>query len=85
MPGCRARGDFDIYIINQFGYKRLVLNPEICLQYGHLGARGCFDAVKIVDPEVRDAFTTSSLYTNAETNDGIIFPLIRAGEGCLGG
>ena len=32
----RAQGDFDIFIINQYGYKRLFLNPTIFNMYGHL-------------------------------------------------
>ncbi|MFH1769767.1 MAG: hypothetical protein ABH833_03830 [Parcubacteria group bacterium] len=76
----RARGDNDIYIINQFGYKRLVLSPEICLQYGHLGARGCFDAVNIVEPEIRDAFVTSNYYMNGEVSDGFIYLMNITGD-----
>jgi hypothetical protein len=76
----RAEGDKDVYIINQYMYKRLVLSPEICLQYGHLGKRGCFEAVKIVTQEVRDMFTTSHYYTNGETNDNIIYQMIITGE-----
>ncbi|MDO8610311.1 MAG: hypothetical protein Q7R95_07210 [bacterium] len=76
----RAFGDDDIYIINYAGYKRLVLNPEICLQYGHLGERGCFDAVNLVTPEVRDAFITSNVYTNGETKDGILFQMNITGS-----
>jgi len=55
----RAQGDFDIFIINQYGYKRLFLNPAIFNMYGHLGG---WKAVKTVSPAVRDAFITSSLY-----------------------
>ncbi len=76
----RAEGDKDIFIINQHGYKRIVLSPKICLQYGHLGARGCFSAVHIVSPSVRDAFTTSPYYTNGETNDDKVYQLIETGE-----
>ena len=76
----RADGDKDIYIINQFGYKRIVLSPQICLQYGHLGARGCFGAVHVVTAEVRDAFKTSPYYTNGETFDGIVYRLVETGE-----
>lgn len=76
----RAEGDNDIHIINQNGYKRIVLSPEICLQYGHLGARGCFSAVRMVTPAIRDAFTTSPYYTNGETNDGGVYQLIITGE-----
>lgn len=76
----RAEGDNDIYIINDFGYKRLVLSPKICLQYGHLGRRGCFGAVKIVTPSVRDTFKTSWLFTNGETRDGKVYHLKTTGE-----
>ncbi len=76
----RAEGDNDIYIVNDFGYKRLVLSPKICLQYGHLGARGCFSAVKIVPPSVRDAFKTSWYFSNGETNDGKVYFLEQTGE-----
>jgi len=55
----RAKGDLDIFIINQFGYKRLFLNPAIFNMYGHLGG---WDDVKTVSIETRDAFITSSLY-----------------------
>lgn len=76
----RATGDKDVYIINQFGYKRLVLSPEICLQYGHLGARGCFSAINEVAADVRDAFITSWYYTNGETKDGLVYQLKETGE-----
>jgi len=76
----RAEGDYNVYIVNAFGYKRLVLSPEICLLYKHLGDRGCFDAVKEVNPEARDAFRTSNYYTDGETNDGKIFLLEITGE-----
>lgn len=75
----RAEGDDDVYIINDFGYKRLILNPKICLQYGHLGKRGCFGAVKVVSPSVRDAFTTSWYFTNGETKDGKVYRLEMTG------
>lgn len=76
----RAEGDNDIYIINDFGYKRLVLSPKICLQYGHLGARGCFSAVRVVSSSVRDAFKTSWYFTNGETKDGRVYFLEQTGE-----
>lgn len=72
----RAEGDNDIFIINNYGYKRLVLNPAICLQYGHLGARGCFSATRLVTPQVRDAFKTSPFYSNGETKDGKVYELV---------
>lgn len=55
----RAQGDFDIFIINQYGYKRLFLNPAIFNMYGHLGT---WKDVKTVTPAVRDAFVTSTHY-----------------------
>ena len=55
----RATGDIDIFIINQYGYKRLFLNPTIFNMYGHLGG---WSAVKTVAPSTRDAFITSNYY-----------------------
>lgn len=74
----RAEGDNDVYVINPFGFKRLILNPKICLQYGHLAVllptgTGCFSAVKIVAAATRDAFTTSWFITNGETKDGKVY------------
>lgn len=76
----RTEGDIDVYIINQYGYKRLVLNPQICLMYGHLGARGCFGAVKTVSSATRDAFITSWLVTNGETHDGNVWQIVATGD-----
>ena len=45
--------DPDVYIVNDWGYKRLFLNPQIFNLYGHLGG---FSAVKNVSPATRDAF-----------------------------
>jgi hypothetical protein len=55
----RAVGDIDIFIISQYGYKRLFLNPVIFNMYGHLGG---WSAVKSVAPSTRDAFVTSNYY-----------------------
>jgi hypothetical protein len=60
----RAEGDFDIFIINRYGYKRLFLNPVIFNMYGHLGG---WDAVKTVKPTTRDAFKTSNYYRYVES------------------
>lgn len=54
----RASGDLDIFIVNEFGYKRLFINPQIFNLYGHLG----WDKVKTVTPVARDAFGTSGLF-----------------------
>ncbi|MDP2934450.1 MAG: hypothetical protein Q8N59_01615 [bacterium] len=58
----RAQGDFDVFIINQYGYKRLFLNPVIFNMYGHLGG---WKAIKTVTPQTRDAFITSNFYRYA--------------------
>jgi hypothetical protein len=60
----RAEGDFDIFIISQYGYKRLFLNPTIFNMYGHLN--GGWSAVKIVSSATRDAFITSTHYRYAD-------------------
>ncbi len=51
--------DPDVYIVNDWGYKRLFLNPAIFGLYGHLGG---FAAVKNVSATTRDAFMTSGLF-----------------------
>lgn len=51
--------DPDVYIVNDWGYKRLFLNPAIFNLYGHLGG---FSAVKNVSATTRDAFVTSGLF-----------------------
>jgi hypothetical protein len=69
--------DPDVYIINQYGYKRLFLNPEIFKFYGHLGG---FMNVKLVAPEVRDAFPTSGLFRDCEMNDPKVYGVEVSGE-----
>lgn len=69
--------DPDVYIINEGGYKRLFLNPEIFSMYGHLGG---FFNVKLVPVEVRDAFITSGLFRNCETNDPKVYGIDIEGE-----
>ncbi len=73
----RAEGDFDIFIINQHGYKRLFLNPAIFEMYGHLGS---WEDVKTVSPAVRDAFITSTHYRWADDSDGKVYHLEVFGE-----
>lgn len=69
--------DPDVYIINDLGYKRLFLNPEIFKFYTHLGG---FVNVKLVTPEVRDAFSTSGLFRNCEDNDPKVYGIDIDGE-----
>ncbi len=69
--------DPDIYIVNQSGYKRLFLNPVIFSFYGHLGG---FQNVRSVTSTTRDAFETTVLFRNCETNDSKIWALEVTGE-----
>ncbi|MEX2033195.1 MAG: hypothetical protein WD889_01370, partial [Candidatus Colwellbacteria bacterium] len=69
--------DPDIYIINEHGFKRLFLNPAIFGFYGHLGG---FSNVKNVTPQTRDAFITSGLFRNCETNDPQVYGVEITGE-----
>ncbi|MBX4189889.1 hypothetical protein KW791_01145 [Candidatus Parcubacteria bacterium] len=69
--------DPDVYIVNDWGYKRLFLNPVIFSFYGHLGG---FSAVKNVTPSVRDAFPTSGLFRNCETGDQKVWAVEVNGE-----
>lgn len=55
----KAAGDIDLYIINEYGYKRLFTNPQIFNLYGHLGG---WSVVKEVSASVRDAFMTSPFF-----------------------
>lgn len=69
--------DPDVYIVNEMGYKRLFLNPVIFGFYGHLGG---FAAVKNVSSATRDAFGTSGLFRNCETNDEKVYGVETTGE-----
>lgn len=69
--------DPDVYIVNDAGYKRLFLNPAIFNFYGHLGG---FANVKNVSSVTRDAFMTSGLFRNCETNDLKVYGVETTGE-----
>lgn len=69
--------DPDIYIVNAAGFKRLFLNPVIFGFYGHLKG---FSAVKGVAANARDAFPTSGLFRNCETNDPKVYGVETTGE-----
>ena len=69
--------DPDVYIVNEMGYKRLFLNPAIFNFYGHLGG---FAAVKNVSAATRDAFGTSGLFRNCESNDPKVYGVETTGE-----
>ncbi len=70
--------DPDVYIVNDWGYKRLFLNPVIFGFYGQL--TGGFAGVKNVSPATRDAFITSGLFRNCETNDQKVYGVETTGE-----
>src|SRR3989344_3500878 len=67
--------DPDVYIVNDWGYKRLFLNPAIFGLYGHLGG---FASVKSVSSATRDAFPTSGLFR--VDGDEKVYGLESAGE-----
>src|SRR3989338_3446698 len=69
--------DTDVYIINEQGYKRLFLNPEIFKFYSHLGG---FFNVKLVTEEVVNNFPTSGLFRNCEDNDQKVYGVDIEGE-----
>jgi hypothetical protein len=73
----RARGDFDVYIVkyrNGKEFKRLVLNPQVFENYGHLR----WDEVMVVDPYLLECFTTSDFVRSERT--GKIYKLYPAGD-----
>lgn len=56
----RATNDFDVYIVKLIGakkFKRLILNPEIFDQYGHLK----WENIKNVSQAIVDSYTASDL------------------------
>jgi len=69
--------DPDIYIVNDWGYKRLFLNPVIFSFYGHLGG---FANVKNITPQTRNLLITSGLFRNCETNDPKVYGVEVTGE-----
>lgn len=69
--------DPDIYIVNDWGYKRLFLNPVIFSFYGHLGG---FAKVKNITTVTRGTLVTSSLFRNCETNDQRVYSVEVTGE-----
>lgn len=70
--------DPDVYIVNQFGYKRLFLNPVIFNMYGHL--KNGWGRVRSIIAQARDSFPTSGLFRNCETNDLKVYALETTGE-----
>jgi hypothetical protein len=70
--------DPDVYIVNDWGYKRLFLNPVIFGFYGHLG--GFANVKSSTTPSVRDTLVTSGLFRNCETNDEKVYGVDVTGE-----
>src|SRR3989344_232640 len=71
-----AGNDPDVYIVNNYGYKRLFTNPAIFNVYQHIG----WAKVKNVPNATRDAFMTSGLFRNCQTNDPKVYALDVASE-----
>ncbi len=69
--------DPDVYIVNDQGYKRLFLNPEIFKFYNHLGG---FFNIKLVTKDVVNAFPTSGLFRDCESNDQKVYGVDINGE-----
>ncbi len=67
----RASNDIDLYIVNSVGAKRLFTNPAIFNVYKHIG----WSKVKTVPPATRDAFVTSGLFRNCQTNSPKVYAL----------
>lgn len=72
-----SANDPDVYIVNGYGYKRLILNPVIFSFYGNLGG---YRAVKAVTAEARDSFPTSGLVRNCEARDPKVYAMEVTGE-----
>lgn len=75
--GAASVGDPDIYIVNDWGYKRLFLNPVIFGFYGHLGG---FAKVVGITSTTRDVLPTSGLFRNCETNTEAVWAVQTTGE-----
>lgn len=72
-----ADGDPDIYIVNEHGYRRLFLNPEIFNFYGHLGG---FKNVRGISASTRDVFEVTTYIRNCEANDPKVYAIEVTGE-----
>lgn len=73
----RATGTFDIYIVKLVGsemYRRLILNPDIFEQYGHLK----WSNVQDVDQAVVNQYTDSQLVRM--DGDTAVYQLVPTGE-----
>ncbi len=64
-------GDPDVYIINEHGFKRLLVNEKIFNKYKHLS----FDKIKSIQPITKEKFITSGLFRNCEINSSKVWAL----------
>lgn len=79
----QATGDFDVYIVklvNGKKFKRLILNPDIFNQYGHLK----WENIKQVSQATLDEYTTSTLVRALDPANGVddpkVYKLFPAGD-----
>lgn len=75
--GDRISSGVEVYIVNDYGYKRSVITSLIFQMYGHL-SRG-FEDVHALSPAIPSQFPTSNLYRNCETNDLKVYALEMTG------
>jgi glucose/arabinose dehydrogenase len=71
IVGSTAPDDPDIFIINEWGYKRLFLSPAIFSFYGHLR----YENVRRLPDTVIESLPVSGLFRNCETGDRRVFAL----------
>ncbi|HXV26468.1 MAG TPA: sorbosone dehydrogenase family protein [Candidatus Paceibacterota bacterium] len=71
IVGSTDTADPDIFIINEWGYKRLFLSPVIFAFYGHLR----YDGVRRFPDTVIASMPVSALFRNCETGDRRVYAL----------
>lgn len=71
IVGSTDASDPDIYIINEYGYRRLFLSPDIFAFYGHLR----YDSVHKLADTVVASMPISALFRNCETDDQKVYAL----------
>lgn len=76
IVGSSNLNDPDVYIINEFGFKRLFLSPTIFGFYGHLR----FPNIKRLDDAIIEKIPTSGLFRNCETGDKKVYAVEISGE-----
>src|SRR5207302_1379070 len=66
--------DPDVYTVNEYGYKRLILNPVVFSFYFN------WTQVHAVSAAVRDVLPTSLLVRNCQANDPKVYAMDITGE-----